>query len=83
MSKVIEDWTILLKDSSKESKSIMNRPDVSSRPYLLSLTHSSKSHLSDSNRRPLDYESSALPAELRWQNTLIYSHSIQLRDVFY
>ena len=25
------------------------------------------SHLSESNRRPFDYESNALPTELRWQ----------------
>ncbi len=25
------------------------------------------SHLADSNRRPADYESAALPAELRWR----------------
>jgi hypothetical protein len=30
------------------------------------------SHLSESNQRPTDYKSVALPAELKWHFSLIY-----------
>ncbi len=47
------------------------------------LNHNFKhlSHLQDSNPRPTDYKSVALPAELRWQSVLIASSFLKARNI--